>query len=94
MANLTWAEQGPFVGVDSGQAGIFDASNYRNDNVIVGMPENAHICGKLDKFYGACCDVTLGDVGAGVIPFGFVSSSGWGDGGYESFIASCFQIFN
>ncbi len=29
-----------------------------------------------------CCNRTLGEVGAGMIPHGVVSSTGWGDGAY------------
>lgn len=71
------------VGVDSGQAGIFDHQIYRVDESVIGetefMPE--------DKWYSSCCDQTLGELGAGVINGGVVSSSGFGDGGYEAFIA-------
>lgn len=33
-------------------------------------------------FYKACCSIAKGDVGAGTIPYGAVSSSGFGDGSY------------
>lgn len=33
-------------------------------------------------FYDICCDMTLSDMGAGVLNNGAVSSSGYGDGGY------------
>lgn len=91
------------IGVDSGQAGVFDAAHYREDASI---PEDFQpLCtdGGLfhnfddeegGRFYGACCDRTLGPTGegardenfhgGGTIPFGAVSSSGYGDGGYEA----------
>jgi hypothetical protein len=63
------------VGVDSGQAGFWDAE---------------YFCGgqgeydELGTFYGDACTQTLRTkVGAGVMPGGCVSSSGYGDGGYE-----------
>lgn len=71
------------VGVDSGQAGIFEHQVYRVDDSVIGetkfMPE--------DRWYSSCCDQTLGEPKAGVINGGVVSSSGFGDGGYEAFIA-------
>ncbi|MED1789914.1 DUF4241 domain-containing protein [Brevibacillus laterosporus] len=71
------------VGVDSGQAGIFEHQIYRVDDSVIGetkfMPE--------DRWYSSCCDQTLGEPKAGVINGGVVSSSGFGDGGYEAFIA-------
>jgi len=57
------------VGVDSGQAGIFDSKCYE------GGTDN-------QKWYDKCCELTLGELGAGVIDTGCVSSSGYGDGGY------------
>ena len=61
----------PFeVGVDSGQAGIFDAAHYRG--------------GIDEEWYEKCCAATESDeLLAGVIPFGVVSRSGFGDGGYD-----------
>lgn len=62
------------VGVDSGQAGLFDSALY---------PAN----GAADEaFYDKCCDLTLGDAQAGSVGFGIVSSSGYGDGGYNCFV--------
>ena len=39
-----------------------------------------------DVWYTACCHLTLGDVEAGVIPYGAVSASGYGDGSYDCFV--------
>jgi len=66
------------VGVDSGQAGVFDLSHYWNDSVA---PEVA----PEEVWYSMCCAVTLSECSAGVVPFGAVSSSGYGDGGYDGF---------
>lgn len=70
------------VGVDSGQAGIFDVDIYKDDaSVLVEtnfMPD--------DPWYSLCCDLTLKDPGAGVINGGVVSRSGLGDGGYNCYI--------
>lgn len=61
------------VGVDSGQAGFFDDAFY---------PDN---CEEGD-FYGKCGDFTLSKQMGGVLPFGAVSRSGFGDGGYDCFV--------
>jgi hypothetical protein len=123
------------IGVDSGQAGIFDdkfyKKNYKEDYLQVGRQEyerhsykhsaklalanaEARLLMAKDKlskamyqdkidyiksgkyvedhlgkpestkdWYEVCCDKTLSDVGAGVINYGCVSSSGDGDGSYD-----------
>lgn len=73
-----WSECPFEVGVDSGQAGIFDEAHYMDDGIFDQLP--VHDFG--EQFYSHCCDITLGDPPAGVIPYGVVSSSGYGDGGY------------
>lgn len=65
------------VGVDSGQAGIFDKKHYH---------------GKEDDYgdggwYDLCCNITLSKEGAGIVEGGIVSSSGFGDGEYVCDIA-------
>lgn len=62
------------VGVDSGQAGIFDQERY---------PDDPRTSDQEKVFYKVVCDLTTH--GGGVIDFGCVSSSGYGDGGYEAF---------
>ena len=62
------------VGVDSGQAGFFDEAEYHKD----GKGEY----GDPNTFYGKVCEITLGPDSGGVVPFGAVSSSGYGDGSY------------
>lgn len=80
----------PFVvGVDSGQAGFFDLDNYRKDDSIGDSPLADYISDEKDgdKFYAACCACTHNDkdrtVRYGTIPYGAVSSSGYGDGSYN-----------
>ena len=80
-------ELAPFeVGVDSGQAGIFDAAHYRDASIL---PEGDHKHlfegAEAEPWYDYCCDITLSDLSAGVLPYGCVSSSGYGDGGYDCF---------
>lgn len=65
-------------GVDSGQFGIFDSSIYDPETDFEDK----------DKFYGAVCELTLSKEQCGVIfDKGFVSSSGYGDGGYVGWAA-------
>jgi hypothetical protein len=61
------------VGVDSGQFGIFDASIYENDS-------DYDVEG---SFYRTVCDITNQENCGTVFNSGFVSSSGYGDGGYN-----------
>lgn len=83
------APEMPFVvGVDSGQAGFFDLTHYRNDDSVGDSPLAEHIDVEEpgEKFYAACCQLTHTDgypyFTFGTIPFGACSSSGWGDGSY------------
>ena len=59
------------IGVDSGQCGLFDNDQYRG--------VEGH-----DGWYETCCNVSAGDGGA--IHGGVISSSGFGDGGYQAFV--------
>lgn len=74
------------VGVDSGQAGIFDKKYYNNDDIFDADEKPRNDFGD-NKFYGFCCDTTDSEEGAGVLKYGTVSSSRYGDGGYDCFIA-------
>ena len=84
-----WYSHGS-IGVDSGQAGIFDLASYRNDEIFEGITSkfagegyNIKDGGEGENWYSHMCDLTLytqeswGSYDAGV-----VSSSGWGDGMY------------
>lgn len=57
------------IGVDSGQAGFFAQAEYMG--------------GDDHDWYDECCKCTLSDLGAGFVVEGVVSSSGYGDGGYN-----------
>lgn len=75
------------VGVDSGQAGVFDNKYYLDDSSVAHMTDkdrlyDGKIC-KDEPWYSWCCDRTSSKSNAGVIPFGAVSSSGYGDGVYS-----------
>lgn len=74
-----WEIQDFEVGVDSGQAGVFDSSIYPHGET--GDSED------LNTFYGKCCQATRYNQGGSVAGKGFVSSSGWGDGGYQCYVA-------
>lgn len=89
LKNLKWDSIEEVIGVDSGQAGIYDYWLYRNDE-FVGECENTSYFPfeyEGDKFYAKNCDLTTStDLGAGVLNGGIVSSSGYGDGGYTAFL--------
>ena len=71
------------VCVDSGQAGFFDDAFYQNDTVFEELPAPGFAIG--DLWYRHVCDITLSKMSAGVFPYGAVSSSGFGDGGYTCY---------
>lgn len=83
---LDWKLEDAEIGVDSGQAGIYDAISYRNDS-MVGEIENKlgfDLDEEGEKFYAQNCDLTVDTKPfAGVLGHGVVSSSGYGDGGYN-----------
>ena len=90
MDKLSKAPAIPFIGgVDSGQFGYFDFNTYRDDASVNGLPiyswGNEYDTNEVgDIFYRACCDITINDT-HGVLPNGFVSTSGYGDGSYTTF---------
>lgn len=65
------------VGVDSGQAGIFDSMNFRGGEDAYGDA----------GWYDECCNATNGANQGGIIDGGVVTSSGFGDGGYDCYVA-------
>ncbi len=80
----------PFdFGVDSGQLGFFDFEHYRNDKSVEGLPKFDFGSDFDDEsgeaWYRAICNITLANEQWGVLPFGVVSSSGFGDGSYPIF---------
>ena len=75
---LEWIKCPFIVGVDSGQAGIFDRELYR-------IPDAAADEATSDTdsdWYLACCDLTEDGEEAGVLEGGVVSRTGIGDGAY------------
>lgn len=80
-----WEEKPFTIGVDSGQAGFFQESCFRNDatsrdyyDYFNGEEDRE----EGDRWYGVCCGLTLSEARAGVLEGGVVSSSGYGDGAY------------
>ena len=58
----------------------YDEAFYQDNSIFKGMPEPEHDYG--DLWYNHACDITLSEMSAGVMPYGVVSSSGFGDGSY------------
>ena len=91
---LSWRNHPGEVGVDSGQAGIFCMTGYRNDDIAesITTPESNFSLGSYrndeggDRWYEAMCKFTLHDRW-GSYDTGVVSSSGIGDGGYRCLVA-------
>lgn len=92
--NLMFDWAGDF-GVDSGQAGVFNAASYRDDSTVAGMklPESDFVLPRFDSdepgtdWYEAMCKITLTGDNWGAYDQGVVSSSGWGDGHYAAYAA-------
>ena len=85
---ITMSKPLPFEGaVDSGQFGHFDFDNYRKDELAINLVkafEDDYSTEEGDEWYRACCEITLHNE-FGAMPFGVVSSSGFGDGGYTNY---------
>ncbi|MDR0268860.1 DUF4241 domain-containing protein [Paenibacillus sp.] len=82
---LSWIKGDFIVGVDSGQAGIFDVNHYRlPDPVVQEMEPNT----TDSDWYYACCDITESEEEAGVLDGGVVSHTGLGDGAYAAYYAA------
>lgn len=73
-----WKKQNFEVGVDSGQAGIFDDAGFKSEDDDYG---------NTNSWYRRCCDLTSNKKCAGIIEkSGVVSSSGFGDGSYDCYV--------
>jgi|LakMenE18May11ns_1017448.scaffolds.fasta_scaffold9841008_3 hypothetical protein len=87
---LRYQEHGD-IGVDSGQAGIFCESSYRNDDVAETIKNGNGIridsIEDGDKWYEKMCRFTLSGEGFGAYESGVVTSSGFGDGSYPLAVA-------
>jgi hypothetical protein len=93
---LKWKPEGPrgHIGVDSGQAGIFDISTYRNDDIEIPQGDGDisffgenYFKEEGGKWYTKICSFTLAEKQWGNYTNGVVCRSGFGDGGYDLFVA-------
>lgn len=65
--------------MDSAQAGIFDFGHFQDESVI----EDQELTDFGSRWFTFCCYQTLdSEHHAGLIPYGVVASSGFGDGKY------------
>lgn len=98
---VRWKKTNIDVGVDSGQAGIFDEIKYphgENEPERMAKYNNGKWNPEFEKFYDAACEATLGTdsftydpnfLRAGLVfDIGAVSSTGYGDGSYTCYTAS------
>lgn len=82
-----WVEHSE-IGVDSGQAGIFCESSYRNDEIVesITTPEMDFVLpyndSPGDAWYEKVCKFTLAKPQWGMYDTGVLSSTGYGDGSY------------
>lgn len=76
------------VGVDSGQAGIFDLAEYAKalSDKEADSQNREERGSQFSQFYQQVCYLTSKEASFGVLPFGAVSSSGYGDGGYRCYV--------
>lgn len=98
--NLDWEIHPAEIGVDSGQAGIFDIASYRKDGMDIETPKVGYDGLPFDKleeilkpqndgddWYLKMCKLTLSSSQWGWYESGVVSRSGYGDGGYTLHLA-------
>lgn len=85
-----WEEISTSIGVDSGQAGFFDIEYFKDEDIVTKeLKEEIKQLGFIesnDQWYGMSCIKTLSTARWGIIPFGAVASSGYGDGSYKLYI--------
>lgn len=81
--DLRWQLTPIRVGVDSGQAGIFDSRFYKDASVAEGQLQAEYI--RNNPWYAMCCYQTNTATSAGIVPYGVVASSGLGDGSYSCY---------
>jgi hypothetical protein len=87
-SDYQWSMESFDIGVDSGQCGFYDLNFYRNDSMVGEIQNRLHFDLNEDgeRFYSLNCDLTCEtEDHAGVMDYGVVSTSGYGDGGYNLF---------
>lgn len=86
--SIHWSLHPNTIGVDSGQAGIFDFDHYQKDDILTDIPlifGNSWSTEPGDDWYQRMCSLTK-DEHWGTFSHGVNSSSGFGDGSYDLFI--------
>lgn len=74
------------IGVDSGQAGVFDSEIYPKKNDGEFQDPTGLSYDDMKGFYAKSAFLTLREEQCGILDGrGIVSSAGWGDGGYNLF---------
>lgn len=76
------------VDVDTGQAGFFDIKHFRLDSDV----DNKYKSNKIyddgsdqgSEWYNMCSTITINKT-VGIVPYGVISRSGYGDGSYDVF---------
>lgn len=72
-----------YMGVDSGQVGVFLEKSFRNKSLVEDIEFENEIYNTLSEpWYRACCEITTSSKCVGFVPFGFVSRTRYGDGCY------------
>jgi hypothetical protein len=91
LGTLQWERQHDGIGTDTAQAGVYDVAHFHDHSLVprdikwtVGQSGPAI---PDDLWYSYCCELTCGKPEGGVLPFGVVTTSGKGDGGYEYSVA-------
>lgn len=92
LTNAKWEKCKGSLGVDTGQMGVYDSKYFKDDNIVGNYPVDKTMLTDFkqipgDRYYAMCCYQTYNkkepQKQAGVIPYGIVSSSGYGDGSYN-----------
>ena len=88
---LNWEQQEGGISVDAGQAGIYDLNHFRDDSLvprdIKWTFEDSGPASPDELWYSYCCELTGSRPEGSVLPFGVVTTSGYGDGRYAYSIA-------
>jgi hypothetical protein len=88
---LKWEKQSNGISTDYAQAGIYDLAHFHDRSLV--PPDIKWTIGQSgpadpdDLWYSYCCELTCGRPDGSILPFGVVTNSGKGDGGYEYSIA-------
>lgn len=88
VVNLSMKLVDADIGVDSGQAGIFDSKFFKDNKLAKKEYDKtgAKPFMEDDLWYSLSCDQTLAEEQWGIVPYGVVSTSGFGDGSYRAYV--------